>query len=653
MKRKTELPAFLLEVLILFTLATGCGNHDTTPKAPEIPGLSGNKHRTYYEIYVRSFFDGNGDGTGDFKGLLQKLDYLNTGVAGSTDDLKITGIWLMPVTASPSEHKYDVTNYTAIDTEYGTMGDFEAFVAACARRDVAVIMDLVLNHSSAEHPWFQSASKSVVIEPCGHEPCSEPGLCREHNPCVAYYNFVRLEEGGQTPAGWAPITQMGKNLVGVTDAPFLKPDITDDEGNLYLDDNGYIFYCDGQLYLNYNDYEYYLADGTPVSFNNALALFKEYVQPAVTKYYEPLLDEYGNPVLIGGNPIPDHNREADSGEVATGWIYEAYFTPAMPDLNLDNAELRKEIAGIGRFWLEKGLAGFRLDAAKHYYDKEPDRNNGFLRWFISEMREIKKDVYIVGEVWDDQAAILDYYGSGLDSLFNFPFAAGDGAILSHMREGTGARFAEKMADWQTRIRAANPDAIDAPFLSDHDQDRIGGSVPDPESYKMAASVYLLMPGNPFIYYGEELGMIGGGANTGDVSKRMPMIWSRTNQTGIPKSPWGADISECEGADAQSNNPESLLSFYRQVIRQRGSFPVLASGAITVIDTGSDAICAYRIEKDGESAVVVHNFSRDTITLDGFTENLTLAAQLCADGGEVSAGGGSLVMTGFSTVILKR
>ena len=635
---------------MLFTLAR-CGKPNASPQAPEIPGLSGNKYRTYYEIYVRSFFDGDGDGTGDFKGLLQKLDYLNTGAGESTDDLKINGIWLMPVTASPSEHKYDVTDYTAIDPEYGTMRDFEAFVTACAQRDVAVIMDLVLNHSSIDHPWFQSAQKSVLIEPCGREPCSEPDLCREHNPYVAYYNFVRLEEGAQCPTGWTPLTQIIDNLVGVTDAPFLIPDNTDDEGNMYLDDDGYAFYCDGQLYWNINDGNYYLADGTPVSFNNALVLFKNYVQPGVTRYYEPLQDEDGNPVLIGGWPIPDRNREVSTGEVATGWIYEALFTPAMPDLNLDNPELRGEIAGIGRFWLEKGLAGFRLDAAKHYYDNEPERNNGFLRWFISEMREVNLNVYIVGEVWDDQDTILDYYGSGLDSLFNFPIATGDGAILSHIREGTGAKFAEEMADWQTRIRAAKADAIDAPFLSNHDQDRIGGYFPDPESYKMAASVYLLMPGSPFIYYGEELGMLGGGANTGDAGKRMPMIWSRTNQTGIPKSSWGADISECEGADAQSINPESLLSFYRQIIRLRSGFPVLAGGTVTVIDTSSNAICAYRSEKDGESVVVAHNFSRDFITLDGFMMNRTLAAQLCAGGGEVSSGDGNLAMPGFSTAIL--
>ena len=637
---------------MLFALA-GCGKPDATPQAPDIPMLSGNKYRTYYEIYVRSFFDGDGDGTGDFKGLLQKLDYLNTGAAESTDDLKITGIWLMPVTASPSEHKYDVIDYTAIDSEYGTMRDFEAFVAACARRDVAVIMDLVLNHSSSEHPWFQSAQKSVLIEPCGQAPCSEPDLCRAHNPYVEYYNFVRLEEGGQTPAGWAPLTQMGNNIVTVIHASTFGPDNTDNEGNIFLDENGYVFYCDGRFYWNINDSEFYLADGTHTSYSALLVLFKEYLRPPVIKYYEQALDEDGNPVFHNGAPMFDPGREVDSGEAATGWIYEALFTPAMPDLNLDNPELRKEIIGIGRFWLEKGAAGFRLDAAKHYYDKEPGRNNEFLRWFISEMREINTNVYIVGEVLDDQDTILSYYGSGLDSLFNFPFAASDGAILSHMREGTGAKFAEKIADWQVRIRAANPDAIDAPFLSNHDQDRIGGSVPDPVSYKMAASVYLLLPGNPFIYYGEELGMLGGGANTGDINKRMPMIWSRTNQTGIPKSPWGGDISECEGADVQSNNPESLLSFYRKAIRLRGSFPVLASGTVTVIDTGNDAICAYRSEKDGESVVVVHNFSGDPITLEGFMTNRTLEAQLCAGGGEVSAEGGSLVIPGFSTAIIQE
>lgn len=111
----------------------------------------------FYEIFVRSFADSDGDGIGDFKGLTQKLDYLNDGNPDTTTDLGITGIWLMPIHPSPSYHGYDVTDYTAVNPEYGTLEDFQAFLDAAHQRGIRVIIDLVLNHTSNEHPWFVSA----------------------------------------------------------------------------------------------------------------------------------------------------------------------------------------------------------------------------------------------------------------------------------------------------------------------------------------------------------------------------------------------------------------------------------------------------------------------------------------------------------------
>lgn len=111
----------------------------------------------FYEVFVRSFADSDGDGIGDFKGLTQRLDYLNDGDPSTTTDLGITGLWLMPIHPSPSYHGYDVTDYTAINPEYGTMEDFQAFLTAAHERGIRVIIDLVLNHTSSEHPWFVSA----------------------------------------------------------------------------------------------------------------------------------------------------------------------------------------------------------------------------------------------------------------------------------------------------------------------------------------------------------------------------------------------------------------------------------------------------------------------------------------------------------------
>lgn len=115
------------------------------------------KYRTYYEVFVYSFYDSDKDGIGDLKGLTQKLDYINDGDDATDTDLGCNGIWLMPIMPSTTYHKYDVTDYYGIDSEYGTMEDFEAFMAACKERDIHVLIDLVINHTSSSHPWFVAA----------------------------------------------------------------------------------------------------------------------------------------------------------------------------------------------------------------------------------------------------------------------------------------------------------------------------------------------------------------------------------------------------------------------------------------------------------------------------------------------------------------
>ncbi|MFN8447873.1 MAG: alpha-amylase family glycosyl hydrolase [Anaerolineae bacterium] len=114
--------------------------------------------RVFYEIFVRSFYDSDGDGIGDLQGIIQKLDYLNDGDPTTTTDLGVTGLWLMPVAESPSYHGYDVTDYLMVEPDYGTDDDFKALIAAAHQRGIAVIVDLVVNHTSREHPWFQASA---------------------------------------------------------------------------------------------------------------------------------------------------------------------------------------------------------------------------------------------------------------------------------------------------------------------------------------------------------------------------------------------------------------------------------------------------------------------------------------------------------------
>lgn len=158
-----------------------------------VPQMIEDNYRSYYEVFVYSFYDSDGDGTGDLKGLTEKLDYINDGDDSTDTDLGCNGIWLMPVMPSPTYHKYDVTDYCAIDPVYGTMEDFQAFLQECHDRGIRVILDLVMNHSSSQHPWFQSACEYLRSLTPGEEP--DPNEC----PYVDYYHFSR-EKGSSSYA---------------------------------------------------------------------------------------------------------------------------------------------------------------------------------------------------------------------------------------------------------------------------------------------------------------------------------------------------------------------------------------------------------------------------------------------------------------------
>ena len=199
----------ILSLTIAALLLAGCGQMgaETAPisasavtepasecifyKIPEAEPQMQDHQRIYYEIFVRSFRDSNGDGLGDLQGVTETLDYLQK-------DLGVGGIWLMPIHPSPSYHKYDVLDAYAIDPEYGTMEDFHGLMAQCQKRDIRVIMDLVLNHSSREHPWFQEACRYLRTLSAGQKP--DPAAC----PYVDYYHFLQAE---QCPSGYHPVEE--------------------------------------------------------------------------------------------------------------------------------------------------------------------------------------------------------------------------------------------------------------------------------------------------------------------------------------------------------------------------------------------------------------------------------------------------------------
>ena len=181
----------LIGVTMMAALFSGC-DKQSDEKNPDIHkdnykyeqqlNIINDNNRNYYEIFVSSFYDSNGDGTGDIKGIIEKLDYIT--------DLGFNGIWLMPIMPSPTYHKYDVTDYYSIDPSYGNLDDFKQLTAECEKRDVKVLIDLVFNHTSDKHPWFLEAS--AYLQSLGKEEDPDPVKC----PYVEYYHFSKEDKGG-------------------------------------------------------------------------------------------------------------------------------------------------------------------------------------------------------------------------------------------------------------------------------------------------------------------------------------------------------------------------------------------------------------------------------------------------------------------------
>lgn len=484
------------------------------------PEKVSDKYRNYYEIFVRSYYDTDSNGLGDLDGVTAKLDYI-------AKDLGADGIWLMPIMPSPTYHKYDVTDYYAIDPQYGTLDDFDQLVEAAHARDVKLIIDLVLNHTSNLHPWFDSAVQSLWKG--------------EENKYIGYYNFTT--------------ENLGKGYNKITD-----------------------------------------------------------------KYY-----------------------------------YECRFVSGMPDLNLSNPEVREEIGKIAQFWLDRGVDGFRLDAATSFYTGDNPKNIEFLTWLNSTIKAYKPDAYLIGEVWSDGGTINEYYKSGIDSFFNFPYSQATGKFVLTLNNQTGADFSKNLADWNLKITQNNAGAIDALFLSNHDNARSAGFLlRSLQKQKMAAAMYLLAPGNPFIYYGEELGMTGSGI---DENKRLPMLWSLTDKTGITYPPPNASqtIEGIKGVDEQAADADSLLGTYKHILAIKIRHPEIARGVMTAIETGTQNVAAFSVTYKDKTVYVLHNLSKETQEIDKIlfgTKNLKIADFLLTEGGEPNLSSDMITLPPMSTAILR-
>ena len=509
-----------------------------------------------YQIYPKSFCDTNGDGIGDLQGIISKLDYLK--------ELGVDIIWLSPIYKSPFvDQGYDISDYYAIAEEFGTMEEFDELLAEAKKRDMYLIMDLVVNHCSDKHEWFQKA----LADPDG--------------PYADYFYF-RKGKNGNPPS-------------------------------------------------NYRSY-------------------------------------------FGGNcwePVPGSDK-----------YYFHMFAKEQPDLNWENPKLREEIYRMINWWLDKGLAGFRIDAIINikkdlaFPDMEPDGDDGLASCWrmvenvegVDELLEdlknhtfAKKDAFTVGEVFNIGVEDLpDFIGENGHFSTIFDFSA---HMLSDGEHGwydappiSFDAWKKAITDSQMRVQNVG---FEANIIENHDEPRgVSRFLPDyaqnADGAKMLGTVSVLLRGIPFIYQGQEIGMQNARWNSVDEfddistkdqyrvareaglsdaealavcstmsrdNARTPMQWKDAPQAGFTSgTPWLKvnDNYPVINVEKEEGQPDSVLHYYRKLIalRKSGEYRELFTyGKFEPAYENADHVMAYYRILQGRRVLVAANFGTDTIELD--------------------------------------
>ncbi len=494
------------------------------------------KSAVFYQIYPKSFLDSNGDGIGDIRGVIEKLDYL--------EKLGIDGIWLSPVCDSPQvDNGYDISDYRAVWPAFGSMEDMEALIREAKKRGICIIMDLVLNHTSHRHRWFQEALK-------GRE-----------NPCHDYY-----------------------------------------------------IWRDGEPDAPPNDMQ--------AAFGGSMWT------------YVPDLKQY----------------------------YFHQFAPQQPDLNWENPAVRRELYDMIRFWVDKGVEGFRLDVIDQIA-KEPDRritgNGPRLHQFLEELsREafIEEGLVTVGEAWGADVERARRYsaqdGRELSMVFQFEHICLDQQPGGEKWDWIPLPLVSLkrcMERWQRGLHGQGWNSL---FLNNHDLPRIVSRWGDDgkyrvESAKMLAAMLYGLEGTPYIYQGEELGMtnirlpieeyddieiqnlytgrLSRGYREEDVmaaiyargrdNARTPMQWSAEPYAGFSRvKPWlpvNPNYREIN-ARAALEDPGSVFYFYQTLIALRKRYPVFREGEFTLLEPESEKLFVYTRETAEERLLVICNFTGESV-----------------------------------------
>lgn len=360
------------------------------------------------------------------------------------------------------------------------------------------------------------------------------------------------------------------------------------------------------------------------------------------------------------------NWEKDVGAYYEGVGYEARFDASMPDFNLDCPEVRNEIDNIFKFWIQDyGVKGFRLDAVLYYYQNNTTRNNEFMNFLMDTAHKYDPNFYMVGECWQSDVIVNQYTKSKLNSFFRFDQAAGGNLSLINFIKGFGKGYlyGEAIEKNETICKANNPNYYSSYFLSNHDQDRISKNF-DETTNKGAASVYCLLPGTPFMYYGEEIQLKGrrnlSPDDFSDVRRRLPMVWDDEDKTGECKFPESnrLDLSYNEqvelGVEDRLNEKFSVLKHYQKVINIRNKYPLFKHGIFKdltkTLETTEKSVLAYKISLEEDYVTVVHNMCPYAITVT--SPGTEIIEEINTSHLHPNLDGDKLSIAAFSSVILK-
>lgn len=493
-----------------------------------------------YQIYPRSFMDANNDGIGDLTGIIYKLDYLK--------QLAINVIWLSPVFKSPmDDNGYDISDYQDIAAEFGTLQEMDTLIAEAAKRDIRIIMDLVVNHTSDEHPWFIEAKKGL------------------DNPFRDYYIWRKPQQDGSEP----------------------------------------------------NDFHSY----------------------------------------FGGS---GWEFDADTGE-----YYFHQFSKKQPDLNWDNPKVQEEVHKMMNWWLDRGIAGFRMDVIDligKEVDKQIMANGPRLHPLLQEMNKATfggRDLLTVGESWSATPEIAKLYSDPAREELSMVFQFEHITITFDPIEGKWkprafdlVEFKRVINKWQVELASSGWNSL---FWNNHDLPRVVSKYGDPGKYrvqsaKMLATALHFLKGTPYIYQGEEIGMtnvqfdciedyqdietlnlykerIASGVphqqmmqgiyENGRDNARTPMQWNSCFNAGFSQAkPWlklnpnYIDIN-VEAAQADSN---SIFYHYQKLIQLRKSHEVIVYGEYQPLFEQHQQLFAYQRKLGDKTVVVINNFSSQYIEI---------------------------------------